>query len=113
MAAIFRDNGRASGSRSTSKSSSSAFLEGYNVCDTCGFRLMRVEAPRTNTAPFLRLHCPICNYLLNENAYQPGKPINAEMRFAAFEDWLLGQGLSSQLLEHRYHLRVDDFFVTP
>lgn len=113
MAAIYQNSGRASGLQLTGKPHSAAFLEGYNVCDTCGFRLMRVEAPRTHTAPFLRLHCPICGYLVNEDIYRPGQAISAEMRFAAFEEWLQEQGLSNQVLEQRYHLSLADFFVIP
>ena len=80
----------------------------YQVCQSCGFRLMRVETTLINDQRIVAMHCPICE--------QPNSPtgtnvsLSAEARQQKFEAWLASHGLDREILDQHYHLSADHFF---
>ena len=85
-------------------------LVDYQICQTCGFRLMRVETTTIHDQTLVSTHCPICGLILNETGVFPGKKLSHEERAAAFDRWLDAHGLSREKLKEHYHLSSNDFF---
>ena len=84
----------------------------YRTCETCGFRLMRVEPSSSQSHPVEVSHCPICGSTHDEMGYMPGKNLSSKDRQAAFDVWLASHGLNRSQLEDIYRLPMDNFFVT-
>jgi hypothetical protein len=82
----------------------------YRTCETCGFRLMRVEPSSDQTHPFDVAYCPICGSTHDENGYSPGKKLSNQERLLSFDLWLESHGLSRSQLEKVYRLPMENFF---
>lgn len=82
----------------------------YQVCKTCGFRLMRV-VPAYSRAGLLTLSCPICGYSQDEQGIHAGQRLTASEKKQAWKSWLSRQGLTCEYVERHYHLIFDDFFL--
>ena len=87
-----------------------AFID-YQVCQTCGFRLMRVETTTIHDQTLISTHCPICGLILNESGVFPGKKLSAQEREAAFDQWLEDHELNREILKRHYRLDIDSFFM--
>jgi hypothetical protein len=88
-------------------------LVDYQICQTCGFRLMRVEAAIIHDQTLISAHCPICGLILNENGIFPGKRLSEQELEAAFERWLTQHSLTQDMLNRHYCLEKDSFFAGP
>ena len=82
----------------------------YQVCEYCGFRLMRVETTLVGGQRIVAKRCPICGH--SDGRYARSA---ADLWFDAetqrrFDDWLVTHGLNRETLEKHYHLRIEDFF---
>ena len=88
-------------------------LVDYQICQTCGFRLMRVETATIHDQILISSHCPICGLILNENGVFPGKRLSENELMDAFEQWLMVHGLNLEILNQQYCLEVDSFFENP
>jgi hypothetical protein len=85
-------------------------LVDYRTCETCGFRLMRVEPSPSQSHPIEVSHCPICGSTYDEKGYTPGKKLTPEERQTSFDAWLASHGLNRSQLENIYRLPMENFF---
>jgi hypothetical protein len=83
----------------------------YQICASCGFRLMRVETYTIREKVHLMIHCPICGFAIDEHGNYPGRKMTPAERLMAFEIWLVDHDLSTDILENSYHLNIDNFFA--
>jgi len=84
----------------------------YRTCETCGFRLMRVEPSSSQSHPVEVSHCPICGSTHNEMGHTPGNRLSTAELQAAFDVWLASHGLNRSQLENIYRLPMENFFST-
>lgn len=82
----------------------------YQICDNCGFRLMRVETTIVNEQRLITKRCPICRCSENNIAFRWADPRSRSAVQQCFDDWLFTHGLNRETLEKHYHLRIEDFF---
>jgi hypothetical protein len=87
-------------------------LVDYRTCETCGFRLMRVEPSSGQSHPIEVSHCPICDSTYDEKGHSPGRQMTPGEIQAAFDVWLASHGLSRSQLESIYRLPMENFFST-
>ena len=83
----------------------------YQICASCGFRLMRVETYTIRDIGHLMVLCPICGFAVDEHGSYPGRKLDPIERKIAFEIWLVDHGLSPEILENTYHLSIENFFA--
>ena len=84
----------------------------YQTCETCGFRLVRVELSTAQTHPSAVSTCPICGSTHDENGYSPGKQLTRKELLAAFDSWLQTHGLTRNQLKSIYRLPMESFFAS-
>lgn len=85
------------------------FVE-YQVCESCGFRLMRVEPAYGRLHPVTTRHCAICGQTADEHGTRPGAVLDTTGRRAAWLRWLEEIKLTNDYVERYYHLKYEDFF---
>ncbi len=83
----------------------------YRTCEFCGFRLVRVEPAPNELHPVTIETCSICGMQRDEKGLLPGRNLTLSERLVAFEEWLAAHGLSRELIENRYFLRTESFFI--
>ena len=81
----------------------------YQVCPTCGFRLMRIETTRINDQRIVATHCPICEHPNSPTTTGSVTLLDAELQ-KKFDAWLATHGLDRALLSDHYHLGIENFF---
>jgi len=92
-----------------SKSGIVACVE-YQICDRCGFRLMRVETTIINGQHIEARHCPICHHSRKNLSDDMSAIFSDHEILMNFTTWLATHGLDLETLEKHYHLKMQDFF---
>jgi len=82
----------------------------YQVCDRCGFRLMRVETTIIGDQHLILARCPICEQFAKDASGQIASSMHIEDRLRYFDVWLATHGLNRETLEYHYRLHADHFF---
>lgn len=86
-----------------------AFVD-YQVCQSCGFRLMRVETTIINDHRIVAQYCPICEHPTASADATANRALTDELRQQNFDTWLATHGLDRESLEKHYHLKTENFF---
>ena len=82
----------------------------YQVCDYCGFRLVRVETTMINDQHIVTKHCPICHQSRGISPDGLREVLSDKDILLNFNAWLATHGLDQETLENHYHLKMENFF---
>ena len=83
----------------------------YQICNQCGFRLMRVETTLINEQRLIVKICPICEQYDNESPEATELVIPMEIKLRYFDLWLATHGLDRKTLDCHYHFDINDFLM--
>jgi hypothetical protein len=82
----------------------------YQVCDYCGFRLMRIETTIINNQHIVAKDCPICHQARGKLFFEKGASFLDAESSKNFDAWLAGHGIDRKTLDEHYHLNIEKFF---
>ena len=84
----------------------------YAPCSNCGFLLAEIGPPTAITYPFQVVSCPICGMKMDDEGFEPGRPIDEAEKKQRLADWLAENDYDATTVHERWGFAYTQFFDT-